>query len=280
MIDEAGMVDDQTMLRLLTTAGIHGAKVIVVGDHHQAGAVGPGGGLEALITRHPDAVHALDDNVRQRDPAERTALEQLRAGHVTDAVSFYAGHGRIAHHGDRWDALLAMTAAWEADLDAGHDTTVLAWRRRDIAQLDHFARMRRGAAGVVGETSVEAPGGRRYSAGDRLVALDPDRRFATATRSRSIEPRRDRRPGPRLCRRGGRELAYVAMARAHETTTAHCVAEDLEQAVEDLRDWSQDRRQRWTLDTDFPASPEPAHPPLPASRCRSWAEAREGTSRA
>ena len=299
VIDEAGMVDDQTMLRLLTTAEIHGAKVIVVGDHHQLGAVGPGGGLEALITRHPDAVRVLDDNVRQRDPAERTALEQLRAGDVTDAVSFYAGHGRIAHHDDRWDALLAMTAAWEADLETGHDTTMLAWRRRDVAQLNHFARMRRRAAGEVGETSVEAPGGRRYSAGDRVVALGPDadRRFVTSQRGTvtEIDPKRQevtirfdgadadvaltgqqldhehldhgyavtvhRAQGATVDRAhvyvdgGGRELAYVAMSRARETTTVHCVADDLDQAVDDLtRDWSRDRRQRWTLDTDLPAA--------------------------
>ena len=65
IVDEAGMVDDPTMLALLTTAEIHGTKTIVVGDHHQLGAVGPGGGLEGLITRYPDAVHML---VGQRPP--------------------------------------------------------------------------------------------------------------------------------------------------------------------------------------------------------------------
>lgn len=215
-------------------------------------------------------------------------------------MSFYAGHGRIAHHDDRWDALLAMTAAWEADLDAGHETTMLAWRRRDVAQLNHFARMRRRAAGEVGETGVEAPGGRRYSPGDRVVALAPDadQRFVTSQRGTvtDIDPKRQaatirfdgadadvvlagqqldhehldhgyavtvhRAQGATVDRAhvyvdgGGRELAYVAMSRARETTTVHCVAEDLEQAVEDhTRDWSQDRRQRWTLDTDLPAAP-------------------------
>src|SRR3546814_20998173 len=89
------MVDDPTMLALVTTAEIHRAKVIVVGDHHQLGAVGPGGGLEGLVTRHPDAVHTLSDNVRQRAPAERAAPEALRDGAVARAVSVYAGPGRI-----------------------------------------------------------------------------------------------------------------------------------------------------------------------------------------
>lgn len=53
--------------------------VVLVGDHRQLGAVGPGGTLEALVARHPDAVHTLDENVRQRDPAERAALTPGRA---------------------------------------------------------------------------------------------------------------------------------------------------------------------------------------------------------
>ncbi len=55
---------------------------------------------------------------------------------------------------------------------------------------------------------------------------------------------------------GGAELAYVACSRARDTTTIHCVADDLDQATEDLeRDWTSERRQRWTLDTDDPAAP-------------------------
>jgi conjugative relaxase-like TrwC/TraI family protein len=299
IVDEAGMLDDHTMLRLLTTAELHRAKVIVVGDHHQLGAVGPGGGLEALLTRNPDAIHTLDENIRQRDLDERAALEQLRSGNPTVAVSWYAHHGRISQHADRWDALLATTAAWETDLDIGHDTIMVAWRRNDVAQLNHFARMRRRAAGALGETSIEAPGGRRYAEGDRVVALapDPDRRFVTSQRGtvtaiehhdRSVTVRFDdttdavtlageqldadhldhgyattvhRAQGATVDRThlyadgGGRELAYVALSRARDTVTVHCVADDLDQAVEDLgRDWSQDRRQRWTLDTDVPAA--------------------------
>jgi conjugative relaxase-like TrwC/TraI family protein len=308
IVDEAGMVDDPAMLALLTAAELHGSKVVVVGDHHQLGAVGPGGGLEALTTRHPDAVHHLTDNIRQQDPAERAALEQLRSGDVLQAVAFYAGHGRIDRHEDRWDALLATTAAWHDDLEDGHDTVMLAWRRADVAQLNHFARMRRRSAGHLGDTSVDATGGRRYSTGDHVVALapDPDRRFVTSQRGlvtaidkttgtitvdfdpgsapvtlsgEEIDDRHldhayattvHRAQGATVDRAhvyangGGRELTYVALSRARHTTTLHCVADTLDQAAEDLeRDWSVDRRQRWTLDTDLPATPgQPFRPAL------------------
>jgi hypothetical protein len=52
---------------------------------------------------------------------------------------------------------------------------------------------------------------------------------------------------------GGRELAYVAMSRARESANAWVVADDVEQAAEDLRrDWSSDRTQIWAIDTGLP----------------------------
>jgi hypothetical protein len=49
---------------------------------------------------------------------------------------------------------------------------------------------------------------------------------------------------------GGRELGYVAMSRARDRTTLHAVADDLPQAIEDLRtDWGHEHRQRWIADS-------------------------------
>jgi hypothetical protein len=60
---------------------------------------------------------------------------------------------------------------------------------------------------------------------------------------------------------GGRELAYVAMSRAKEETHVYLVADDLDQAREDLyRSWETERRWRWAIDTasvqtDTPGAP-------------------------
>jgi hypothetical protein len=52
---------------------------------------------------------------------------------------------------------------------------------------------------------------------------------------------------------GGRELAYVAMSRARSTTIVHTVADDLDQAVEDLtQKWGQARRPVWAIDQGRP----------------------------
>ncbi len=53
---------------------------------------------------------------------------------------------------------------------------------------------------------------------------------------------------------GGRELAYVAMSRARGASYAYVVADDADQAKEDLAaEWSRQRRPRWAIDTGIPA---------------------------
>jgi conjugative relaxase-like TrwC/TraI family protein len=59
---------------------------------------------------------------------------------------------------------------------------------------------------------------------------------------------------------GGRELAYVAMSRARQSSFVYLVSDDLGQAKEDLvREWSSSKRPRWVSDL---SSPE--HVPAPS----------------
>lgn len=62
---------------------------------------------------------------------------------------------------------------------------------------------------------------------------------------------------------GGRELAYVAMSRARGTSHVYVVADDVDQAVEDIgAEWRREARQRWVLDTDEVAEDGPRRPDL------------------
>jgi conjugative relaxase-like TrwC/TraI family protein len=184
LIDEVGMTDDRSLLRLLTAIDAAGAKAVMIGDHRQLSAVGPGGALEAVIARHPDAVNVLDQNIRQSDPAERAALEQLRNGDAAIAVDWYATKGRITTAPTRTDTIRAAVEAWSRDRDAGRHTILLAWRRADVAALNRAARTDRIARGDLKGSEMEAPGGRRYAAGDQVVMLTPDldRRWVTSER--------------------------------------------------------------------------------------------------
>lgn len=311
LIDEAGMADDPAMLKLLAAVSLAGAKAVVIGDHHQLAAVGPGGGLEALVNRHGPAVHVLDENIRQRDPAERQALEELRAGSVAGAVDWYRANDRLVTAPARDEALDAAVDAWFADVRAGREAVLMAWRRSDVAALNDRARERFVAAGLVAGPEQEAPGGKRYAAGDRVVTLATGerRRFVTSERGTvtavhhgELTVRFDdgrsqtlageelgadrldhayavtvhRMQGATVDRAhvftdgGGRELAYVAMSRARESSHVYVVADDLEQGVGDLTvEWSAGRRQRWVLDVDEPAVDDRVRRPSIARRTES-----------
>jgi len=115
MADDAALL---ALLALLVAVEAAGAKAVLIGDHHQLGAVGPGGGLAALVARHHPAVVELRENVRQREPAERAALE--------------AEWGRSTRQ--RWildtDAVAGPDATAHPRLSARPDATVRVARLR------------------------------------------------------------------------------------------------------------------------------------------------------
>ena len=79
LVDEAGMLDQDTARALLTIADETGARVALVGDRHQLPAVGRGGVLD-----HAVALGAPD---RGRDPGDGAPVHRprLRRAHPADA---------------------------------------------------------------------------------------------------------------------------------------------------------------------------------------------------
>ena len=170
--DEAGMADDPAMLRLLAATEAAGSKLVIIGDHRQVGAVGPGGSLEALVAHYGGGVHVLTENVRQADPDERAVLTELRAGEVDKAVDWYAGHQRVKLAPGRDEVLDQMVAAWAKDVAEGKETAMLAWRRANVAALNSRARAAMAQAGRLSGPELHA-GANVYQAGDRVVTLAP-----------------------------------------------------------------------------------------------------------
>jgi ATP-dependent exoDNAse (exonuclease V) alpha subunit len=307
ILDEVGMTEDAHLVALTARIEAAGAKLVLVGDHHQLGAVGPGGALAALVRRHPGVVHQLTENRRQEDPAERRALAQLRDGSVAQAVAWYSRQGRLHTGADREVALQQAVDAWAADVAAGHQTGLYAWRRANVATLNQRAREWMDAAGRLSGPELVCPGGSRFRAGDHVITLasGADGRLVTSQRAviAAIDPSAEtltlrtddgqhvhlaineagsdrlvyayattvhRCQGSTTERAhlfadgGGRELAYVAMSRARQSTHVWTVADDLPQAIEDLRrDWSTQRTPTWAIDTALPAGP-----PSPRSSSR------------
>jgi hypothetical protein len=296
ILDEVGMTEDAHLVALTARVEAAGAKLVAVGDHHQLGAVGPGGALAALVRRHTGVVHHLTENRRQHDVAERHALAELRDGDVGAAVHWYYRQGRIHPFADRDCSLQRAVEGWAADVAAGHNTRLYAWRLGNVAALNERARAWMDATDQLSGPELVCPGGNAYRAGDLVVTLapGPDGSLVTSERAviegvdlghQTLTLRTDNGQMVQLTAHdagadrlgygyattvhrcqgstsdrahlfadgGGRELAYVGMSRARECTHVWTVADDVPQAVEDLRrDWSTQRTPIWAIDTALP----------------------------
>jgi len=81
LIDEAGMLDQDTARALLTVADETGGRVALVGDRHQLPAVGRGGVLDLAVRwAGPGAITSLDVVHRFSDPEYAAISLAMRTG--------------------------------------------------------------------------------------------------------------------------------------------------------------------------------------------------------
>lgn len=261
LVDEAGMLDQDTALALLTIADEAGARVAFVGDRHQLPAVGRGGVLEhAHRWAAEDDQLMLDAVHRFADPAYAEFTLQMRSGQQAGAVfDALLARGEIVIHPTEVERLAAV-----ADLAAGSPgALVVADTREQVAGLNATVRDQRMAMGAV---DTGATAGDRLAIGDRVSTRRNDRGLDVANRDQwtvvgisdrgavDVEGRRGRRtlPAPyaeahiELCyattvhgaqgetvdqahfllgETTGATSAYVAMTRGRHHNTAHLVAE-------------------------------------------------------
>jgi exodeoxyribonuclease V alpha subunit len=95
LVDEAGMLDQDTARALLTLADEAGARVALVGDRHQLPAVGRGGVLDiAARWAPPDACVSLDVVYRFSDPDYAAVSLAMRTGISLTAARHACGERR------------------------------------------------------------------------------------------------------------------------------------------------------------------------------------------
>ncbi len=194
LVDEAGMLDQDTARAVVTIADEAGARVALVGDRHQLPAVGRGGVLD-LAHRwvHPDArvdldtvhrfVHTVDGRTVSDTEYAQLSLA-MRAGEDPVAV-FDALHarGQITVHAsevERRDALATRVAAARG---GGVTTSVVVDTREHAATLNAAIRDRLVAAGAVHDHRVAVTtDGQRIGAGDMIVTRRNDPTLGVANR--------------------------------------------------------------------------------------------------
>jgi conjugative relaxase-like TrwC/TraI family protein len=172
VIDEASLGGTFALDRLAAQARGSGAKLLLVGDFAQLGAVGAGGAFSMLVDDR-EAPPELSEARRFTEPWERRASAELRAG-SPGAVDAYLGRGRVAE-GNREEMLAACYAAWKADTDEGKSSLMLAVDNATVADLNRLARSERVAAGQVVEEGSALADGSVAGVGDIVVARHNDR---------------------------------------------------------------------------------------------------------
>lgn len=186
IVDEAGMADTRTLLRVLEAVEQAGSRVILVGDPNQLSAVGPGGALAAIINDH--GATYLEQTHRQRDPVEREALGKLRNGDARSYLAHAARTARVHLSDTREEATDQVVRSWwEHGSSNPAENLMIALRRSDVDALNRIARARMQRAGRLGDEITTATG-LPIAIGDRVVLRRNDhaRRIANGTRGTVI----------------------------------------------------------------------------------------------
>ena len=186
LVDEAGMLDQDTARALLSIADETGARLVLLGDRHQLPAVGRGGVLDlALRWTPPEAVEQLTTVHRFADPAYAELSLQMRSGERSgDVFDTLLERGEIVVHASEAEAIEAI---------AGARGLVLADTREQVSALNAAIRDQRAVGDVGGGRDGEHGGehggevlttrsGEVIGVGDRVATRRNDRDLGVANR--------------------------------------------------------------------------------------------------
>ena len=177
VVDEAGMLDQDTALALLTVADEAGATLALVGDRAQLPAVGRGGVLDiaaALVPR----VYSLTSLHRFADPDYAQLTLALRTGR-DPAELFDRLHalGLVRLHEDT-EALRAAVAAERID-----GAAITAATNDEARELNTLIREDRVRAGAVDDArTIDGADGLSIGAGDLIQTRRNDSEMGVANR--------------------------------------------------------------------------------------------------
>ena len=170
VVDEAAMCATVDLHQIVTRAHAAGAKVILVGDHHQLPEIAAGGGFRAAIDALGHRACELTINRRQHHQWEHVALDHLRNGDVTAFWNNYTEHDRVVLADTTTDIRNRAVADWWDSHTAGGSAYLLAGTRAEAKLLNTLARQHAHEAGHLTGATFDLRG-RGFQVGDRIVLL-------------------------------------------------------------------------------------------------------------
>jgi len=182
MVDEAAMIDNAIMARLLQAAERSGAKLILAGDDRQFQSVSRGGMFSELVVRHGAA--ELTTVHRQKQAYQAWASEEFARGEMLAALKAYAERGQIVWCDSLEEARAQAVAAQAAVEGPGF---LYASTNKEVEALNRAEqerrRAQRAAAGEVIAAHVfqTVRGAVSIAAGERVQFYETDRKLGIAT---------------------------------------------------------------------------------------------------
>lgn len=174
VVDEAAMLATSDLVDLVDVIERADAKLVLVGDHRQLGAVEAGGLFRLLVADNRAA--ELHQVRRFTHPWEAQATLRLRNGDES-VLGDYDAHGRIAG-GSREEMIDQAFTDWRAARAAGESIVVMAADHATVDALALRSRSERVAAGEV-EPHGLAVGNQIVGRGDEIITTRNDRRLIT-----------------------------------------------------------------------------------------------------
>jgi len=174
LVDEAGMLDQDTARALLVIADEHHTRVALVGDRHQLPAVGRGGVLDlAARWANPESCLALETVHRFADPDYAELSLAMRTNqHPGGVFDTLLARGQIRLHpseSERTRALAQIGAQPWAEGSA-EPVLVIAETREQVAALNATIRDQLITTGRLDDTrAVTTAAGERIGVGDRVA---------------------------------------------------------------------------------------------------------------
>ena len=203
VVDEAGMLDQDTARALLTVADEHQVRVALVGDPHQLTAIGRGGVLD-LAGRWAERAVTLDvihrfTRLAEIEPGVLADVEdvdyaalslRMRAGAAGDPAAVFddlAARGQVHVHASAEELRQHVAVQAAAEHRAGRTVAVSVATNEAAGQLNAAIRDQLVATGHVddgqsGGTVATTSTGQRLGVGDRIATRSNDRDVDVANR--------------------------------------------------------------------------------------------------
>lgn len=174
LFDEAGSAPTRPSAELFAHAEHSQAKLIAVGDSGQLPSVAAGGWFAAISERlgGPE----LRQVMRQRDPAERDALESVHDGDPGPYIQLKRDQGALTIHEREADALAALLRDWDhARQEQGAPQAVMIARDNITRELlNDCARQLLIRDGTLAPEGIRIAS-QEFRVGDRVIARRNDR---------------------------------------------------------------------------------------------------------